>query len=231
MDLANLVVEDVSGVRTITLNRPASLNSINYDVLDELELVVRDSYLDDEVRVVVLKGSGRAFCAGDDLKGMGTAKNPLPEHNSLKRAALGYTRFILGLRGLAKPVIAQVHGYALGAGCDLALACDLIFATEDTKFGLVFAKRGLLGGTVLLPTLVGYHKACELLFSGEMFTARQAKEWGLVNFVGTPEEVEAEVKHWAERLARGPTAAIGMMKKVINESIGASLERAVDLQR
>jgi 2-(1,2-epoxy-1,2-dihydrophenyl)acetyl-CoA isomerase len=225
-----LLVEDRNGIRTVTLNRPESLNAINYDILDELEQVSRDSHYNGDVRVLVLKGAGRAFCAGDDLKGMGTSRTPLPE-DAMKRADLGYPRFILALRRMAKPVIAHVHGFALGAGCDLALSCDLVFAAEDTQFGLVFAKRGMLSGTVLLPSLVGYQRACEILFSGETFSAQEALRLGLVNKVGPADGIRRTVDEWAERLAASPTAAIGMMKKAINQSIGLSLETAVDIQR
>lgn len=231
MNLEHIVVSDQDGVRTIMLNRPDSLNALNYDVLDELEEVLRDCQDNEEVRVVVLKGAGRAFCAGDDLKGMGTAKTPLPEDRPLRRAELGYTRFIPAFRQLAKPVLAQVHGYALGAGCDLALSCDLIFAAEGTKFGFVFAKLGLLGGTVLLPQLVGYHRACEILFSGEMFSAEEALKLGMINQVVPLEDLDKVVAEWAVRLAKGPTGQLGMMKKVLNQSIGQSLERSIDFQR
>lgn len=230
MEQQTLLVEDRDGIRTVILNRPESLNAINYDVLDDLEQVARDSHYNGDVRVLVLKGAGRAFCAGDDLKGMGTSMTPLPE-DAAKRADLGYPRFILALRRLAKPVIAHVHGFALGAGCDLALSCDLVFATEGTKFGLVFAKRGMLSGTALLPTLVGYQRACEILFSGETFSAEEALELGLVNKVGSADEIHQLVDEWAGCLAASPTAAIGMMKRAINQSIGLSLEGAVDIQR
>lgn len=231
MNFENLIVDDHESVRTIILNRPSALNAITYDLLEELEQVVLESDFDDAVRVLVLKGAGRAFCAGDDLRTMGTARTPLPEHDAVKRAALGYPRFILALRRSRKPVLAQVHGYAMGAGCDLALACDMVFATRGSRFGLVFARRGMLGGTVLLVRLVGYQKACELLFGGEDFSAEEAKHLGMVNFVGEESDVAEQVHNWAGRLASGPTTAITLMKKALNQGIGQSLEQAVDTQR
>lgn len=231
MRFENLLVNDVEKVRTITLNRPDSLNALNYDVLDEIEEVFSESNYNENVRVVILNGAGRAFCAGDDLKGMGTKKTPVPEDNPLKRAEIQYSRAILAIRKLGKPVIAQVHGFALGAGCDLALSCDMVFASEDTKFGLVFVKRGLLGGTILLPKIVGYQKACELLFGGDMFTAEQARQMGIVNYVASEEEISELVKQWAHRFSIAPTGQIGLMKKAINQSIGESLERSVDYHR
>lgn len=229
MDL--LQIHDHEGVRTVVLNRPRSLNAINYDLLDELEWVARDSHSDSAVRAVVLKGSGRAFCAGDDLKGMGTERTPLPEHDPNLRSDLGYPRFILALRHLAKPVIAQVHGHALGAGCDLALSCDLVYAASDATFGLVFSQRGMVAGTTLLPRLIGYQRACELLFSGRTFDAGEAHRLGLVNRVAPPDRLEEEVLARARKLAAGPTAALGLMKRAINQSLGVPLETAVELQR
>lgn len=224
-----ILVEDNNGVRNITFNRPDAMNALNYDVIQELENALHESRYDDNVRVIVLKGSGRAFCAGDDLKGMDTENQSLPDHD-IRRAELGYGRLILSLRKLDKPVIAQVHGYALGAGCDLALASDLVFAAEDTKFGLVFSQRGLVAGTVLLPKLVSYQKACQYLFTGELFTTEEAVNLGMVNEVFKAEYLSTEVEKFAEKLAKAPTAAIGLIKKAINDSIGSSLEQSVDFQ-
>jgi enoyl-CoA hydratase/carnithine racemase len=226
-----LLVTDEAGVRTIALNRPASLNALNYDVMDELEQAIFDSGKRDHVRAVVIRGEGRAFCAGDDLKGMGTEKNPVPEDIPLRRAELGYTRLLLAIRKLPKPVLAQVHGYALGAGFDIALACDMIFASSDAKFGFPFIKRGLLGGTAILPTIVGYHKACELLFGGEMLTAEEARQMGIVNVVTPPEQLAETVADRAGRLARSATGQIGMMKMAVNQSIGEPLDKSVQFQR
>lgn len=229
MGFKNILVEDLEGIRKIILNRPDALNSLNYDVIKELETVFFESRYNDDIRVVILKGSGRAFCAGDDLKGMGTENQPVPEHD-IRRAELGYGRLIIGLRKLDKPVIAEVHGYALGAGCDLALASDIVFAAEGTKFGLVFSQRGLVAGTVLLPKLTTYQKACEYLFTGNMFSTEEAEKLGFVNKVISPEKLSEEVEKFAKKLAVAPTAAIGLMKRAINESIGSSLDEAVALQ-
>ena len=229
--MALVDVDDDAGIRTITLNRPASLNAIDYDLLDELDDAIERTHRDAAVRVVVLRGAGRAFCAGDDLTGMGTARTPLPEDDPNLRAELGYPRFILALRRLPKPVIAQVHGYAMGAGCDLALACDLVYAAEGTRFGLVFARRGMVSGTTLLPAMIGYHRACELLFTGRDFDAAEAHRLGLVNEVVVAENLAGAVTTHARRLAEGPTMALGLIKRAVNQSVGASLDTAVEIQR
>ncbi|MBB4930893.1 enoyl-CoA hydratase/carnithine racemase [Lipingzhangella halophila] len=226
----DVLVNDDAGVRSLVLNRPTSRNAINYDVLEELESAVAAAADDDSVRALVVRGEGQVFCAGDDLKGMGTQRTPLPE-DAKERADLGYPRFVLALRNIPKPVIAQVHGAALGAGCDLAFSCDIVFAAEGARFGLVFAARGMVSGTALLPSLVGYHRACELLFSADTFTAEQAGQWGLVNHVVPADDLDQHVTEYARRLAAAPTAAIGLMKRAINESRGQSLESAVETQR
>lgn len=225
-----LLVEDRDGVRTVTLNRPGCLNALNYDVLEELEHVAQASHTDPAVRAVVVKGAGSAFCAGDDLAGMGTERTPLP-HSTNVRAELGYPRVILALRRLAKPVLAQVHGYAMGAGCDLALSCDIVIAATGTRFGLSFARRGMAAGTTLLPRLVGYHRACELLFSGRTFDVDEAVRLGVVTAATSPERLDEEVRSRAAELAQGPTAALGLMKRAINQGMGMPLETAVDQQR
>lgn len=224
-----IFVKDAEGVRTIILNRPKSLNALNYDVINELLDVFNLTKLDNQVRVVVLKGEGRSFCAGDDLKGMGTETRPAPNH-ALRRAELGYSRLISALRELDKPVLAQVHGHALGAGCDLAIACDLVYADNNTQFGLVFAKRGLVAGTALLPRLVSYQKSCQYLFTGETFSAEQAKNMGIVNEVYESNDLSFEVEKKACEFSKAPTAAIGLMKRAINESLGKSLKDSLKIQ-
>lgn len=232
MSYDTIIVEDKDNIRRITLNKPSSLNAINYDVIEELTDAIDSSQNNDAVRVVVLQGSGRAFCAGDDLKGMGTEKNPSLDDHIVNRVNMGYPRLIESIRNLRKPVLAFAHGFALGAGCDLVLSCDMIFSTEDTKFGLVFAQRGLVGGTILLPKLVGYQKACELLFSGDMFTGLEAKEMGIVNYTApTYEETESIVNEWATKFSKAATTSIGLMKQAINQSIGETIDKAVEVQK
>src|SRR5699024_9220780 len=221
MNYKTIQVNDSNNIRTIILDRPSKLNAINYDVIAELSDIIDASQLNDEVRVIVLKGSGKHFCAGDDLKGMGTNDNPSPDHHIINRVNMGYPNLIYKIRNLRKPVLVAVHGVALGAGCDLAFACDMIFATDESKFGLVFSKRGLVGGTALLPKLVGYQKACEILFSGEMFSAKQAKDMQIVNYLSSSfEELQLLVEKWAKDFSAYPTTAIGLMKQAINQSVG-----------
>lgn len=230
MSYQNILVEDKKGIRVISLNRANSLNALNYDVINELLDILDKTKLDSQIRVVIFKGEGKAFCAGDDLKGMSTDNQPAPVH-ALRRAELGYSRVILALRNLDKPVIAQIHGYALGAGCDLALACDLVYAEVNTKFGFVFAKRGLVAGTILFPKSVGYQKACEYLFSGNTFSASEAKDLGIVNGIYDDiDELSSRVEAKAIEFSNAPTAAIGLIKRAINDGIGTSLYESANIQ-
>lgn len=220
-------VDDTNNIRTIRLSRENKMNALNFDFINELEKIFYESKYDDDVRVIILKGDGKTFCAGDDLKGMATEKRPLPDSH-IKRAELGYARLIRELRNLDKPIIAQVHGYALGAGFDLVLACDLIYAEENTVFGLPFAKRGLVSGSTLLPDLIGYHKACNILFFGENISVNEAYELGLVNEVKSINELDSFTEKKANALANAPTAAIGLIKRAINDGIGNTLDEKIN---
>jgi|SRR5690625_3791313 len=232
MRYETILVEDNNHIRCITLNRPLKLNAINYDLIEELSNTIDNCQNNDDIRVVVLKGAGKCFCAGDDLKGMGTQKNPSLDAHVINRVNMGYPKLLSKIRNLRKPVLAVVHGYALGAGCDLALACDMIFATEDSKFGLVFSERGLVGGTALLPKLVGYQKACEILFGGEMFTAVEGKEMGIVNYTSlTYADLESISNKWASKYSKSATTALGLMKQALNQSIGETFEKSLEIQK
>ena len=217
------------GILTITLNRPEVLNAINFQVISEMESALEDCARDPEVQVVVLAGAGRAFCAGDDLKGMGTTEFPGPE-DQLESLREGYPRLMKAVRRLNKPVIARVHGFALGAGCDLILACDLAVAAEDARLGLVFAQRAITSGTALAPKHLSYHKACEMLFLGDMISASEAEHLGIVNRVVAPDDLDDAVQELASRLAQGPTMTIGYMKEAINLGLGVDIDQAFEYQ-
>ena len=216
-------------VLTITLNRPQVLNAINFQVISEMESALEESANDPRVRVVVLAGAGRAFCAGDDLKGMSTPEFPGPE-DQLEGYREGYPQLMKAVRRLNKPVIARVHGFALGAGCDLILACDLAVAAEDARLGLVFAQRAITSGTALAPKHLPYHKTCEMLFLGDMISASEAQNLGIVNRVVPSGDLDTAVQELASRLAQGPTMTIGYMKEAINLGLGVDIDQAFEYQ-
>jgi 2-(1,2-epoxy-1,2-dihydrophenyl)acetyl-CoA isomerase len=216
------------GVAMVTLNRPDSLNAfvpqMNKDLLDAL----RDGERDAAVRCFVITGAGRAFCAGQDLKGR------TPEQKGSLGASLRekYNPLVRQIRQTEKIVIAAVNGVAAGAGCNLALACDLRLASEQAKFIQSFVKVGLApdtGGSFILPRLVGVSKAMELLLLGETLDAHEAQRIGLVAKVFKAEEFAASVSEIAERIAHGPRG-IGLIKRAVNHAIFSNMEADLDYE-
>ncbi|MFQ6059124.1 MAG: enoyl-CoA hydratase/isomerase family protein [Anaerolineae bacterium] len=212
------------GVATITLNRPESLNALNQQMAEEL-LDALERCKQDAVRAVVIKGAGRGFCAGGDVRAMRElVEKGAPEE--FFRDALGAVhQAILAIRNLPKPVLASIHGFASGAGFNLALACDLRIATETARFNQAFVRLGLIpdaGGTFFLPRMVGLGKASELFFSGEFLDAPEALRLGFLNRVVPEGELESATRELATRLAKGPTLAIGRIKALINQGLVAT---------
>src|SRR5579883_1056005 len=189
MPYETLLIDDAQGVRTITMNRPESLNALNEALKAELADALKAAERDDTVRCLVLTGAGRAFCSGADLKEASAQQKSYGE--SLRRA---YNPIILRLRTIEKPVIAAVNGVAAGAGCSLALACDLRVASDKASFIEAFVKVGLVpdsGATYLLPRMVGLSKALEMAMTGDPLDAGTALSLGLASRVVPGEELMA----------------------------------------
>ncbi len=222
--------EKAAPLATITLNRPARLNALVHQTIREIHSALDDIETDDSIRVVILKGAGRAFCSGDDMRDMVDTLHPLPRQGRADFRPEGYHGLVIALRELRKPVIARVHGYALGAGLELALACDFVIADEDARFGMVLITRGMVGGTYLLPRLVGLSRAAELILLGETFDARRAESLGLIYRAVPAERLEEEVAELAQRLATAPTAAIGLAKVAMNRGLTMSLREGMEYQ-
>jgi enoyl-CoA hydratase/carnithine racemase len=222
--------EKKDSIATITLNRPAKLNALLHQMIREAHSALDDAADDDAVRSLILRGEGRAFCSGDDMLGMVDAKRPLPTQGKEDLRPEGYHSLVIALREIRKPVIASVHGYALGAGFELAIACDFVVAEEDAQFGMVLITRGMVGGTYLLPMMVGLRRATELILLGETFDARKALELGLINRVVPAAKLNEETQALATRLARAPTAAIGLAKTAINRSPTMNLHEGMEYQ-
>jgi len=224
MAYETIQVSDAEHVRTVTLNRPKELNAVDQRVTRELQKELRSISRDASVRCVVLTGAGRAFCVGQDLKEAAAAEQP-PDLTSRLRD--GYNPVILQLRSLAIPTVASINGVAAGAGWSLALACDLRIASAAATFVSAFGKIGLVpdsGMTWTLPRLVGEAKALEIAWLSDVISAEQALEWGLVNRVVPADELAAETRSWAERLARGPTQGFALTKRAIHAALGRDLE-------
>jgi 2-(1,2-epoxy-1,2-dihydrophenyl)acetyl-CoA isomerase len=225
------------GVATITLNRPAVLNAISPQMIEELQAVLNTVRADALVRAVVLTGAGRGFCSGADLKARQRVKpsETLPDASKAgaERLRRTYNPLILALRTIEKPFIAAVNGVAAGAGCNLALACDIVLASDEARFGNVFVRIGLIpdcGGHFFLPRLVGFHKAAELMFTGDIIDAREAERLGLINRAVPHAELATQTRELAERLAHGPTRAIGLCKRTLNVGMTADLANVLDAE-
>ncbi len=229
----SVLVVDEGGVRTITLNRPDVLNAFNEDLLTALAQAVREADTDQAVRCLLVTGAGRAFCSGQDLAeyaGRLDSDEPIDLERRLRDQ---YNPIIAGIRAMEKPVVASVNGVAAGAGCSLALACDLRIAAESASFIEAFVKVGLVpdcGSTFMLPRLVGMSRAMELAFTGRRVQASEALRLGLVNRVVPDETLPAEAMKLAQQLAGLPTRAIGLTKRALNAAWTADLETQLELE-
>ena len=214
---------DSNGVCTLTLNRPNVFNSFNQTMAFQLHAALDACAVDDNVRVVVIKGEGKAFCAGQDL-----AEVIDPEGPEMKNiVGEHYNPIILKIRNLEKPVIAAVNGVAAGAGANIALACDITIAKKSAAFIQAFSKIGLIpdsGGTFFLPRLIGLQKAMALMFTGEKVGAEQAEKLNMIYKAVDDETFEEEVLKFAETLAIMPTRGLGLTKKAVNLGLFNNLE-------
>ncbi len=231
MDELIKVTQD-SGIVTITLNRPDRLNAFVGHMRRDLAEALEQAGSDPDVRVVVLTGAGRAFCAGGDVHFMAelVERNDVEEFARLLGAA---RRVILAVRHMTKPVLASINGPASGAGFNLALACDLRIASANATFSQSFVKLGFhpdWGGTYFLPRLVPPNIACELFFLGDSIDAQQALRLGLLNRVVPPEELQNETRRLAERLRDGPATSIAAAKHAVYVSSHDSLEQMLQYE-
>lgn len=215
--------ELADGVLTIHLNRPAAANAIRPDDRNALIGLFTEASTDHEVRVVVLRARGRQFCAGADVMKLadGHAKNVKRTTGPMKTIMGGAQALIASVLDCSKPVVTAVQGAAAGIGAHLAYASDLVVATDNAYFAESFVKRGLVvdgGGAYLLPRRIGMQKAKEMAFFGEKLSAAEAFDLGLVNKVVPVDGLDAAVDDYVQRLAVAPTSAIGLTKRLFNES-------------
>lgn len=223
-----LLVDTRDGVRVLTLNRPDVLNALDARAGEELLGALREAERSPEVRCLLLTGSGRAFCAGADLRDHAPGETSLGEILRTR-----YNRIILQMRTVEKPVIAAINGVAAGAGCNLALAADLRVASDRASFLQAFTRVGLIpdsGGTWLLPRLIGMGRALEMMLLAEPMDAATAERVGLVNKVVPHDDLMARAMEWADRLAKGPTRAYGLIKRGVDHNIAADLRDALEYE-
>ncbi|MBV9605225.1 MAG: enoyl-CoA hydratase [Solirubrobacterales bacterium] len=232
MGYETIIWEQSGAVGRLTLNRPDSLNAFTEQFGIELRTIIERDAADDSVRAVLITGAGRGFSSGADLKaGFDTAEDGMPD--VYKELHDVYHPAIAAIRGLEKPVVAAVNGPAVGIGCSLALACDLIMASESSFFGLAFVNIGLMpdgGSTAFVPPAVGRARAFQMALLGERVPAQQALEWGLVNWVHPDDRLIGEADALVQKLAAGPTRAYAASKRALNRFIYGDLDAQLDLE-
>jgi 2-(1,2-epoxy-1,2-dihydrophenyl)acetyl-CoA isomerase len=221
--------ESADGVLTLTLNRPDALNSFTVEMKEGLLAALKDAARDRDVRVVLLTGAGRAFSAGQDLK----------ERQGPDVADLGtelrtrYNPIILAMRRLEKPIVGAINGVAAGAGISVALACDILIASDKASFIEAFTRVGLVpdtGSTWFLPRLVGAVRAAEMMFTGDPMDAATAERLGLVNRVVPADRLMEEAGALATRLAQSAPLALALTKRALNRAFEMDLEQALDYE-
>lgn len=237
--MQDLLFDVKDGIATITLNRPETINAFSGEMLDlwiEALETVRDS---EDIRVLIVQGSGRGFCSGGDIKEMIAGRGfyqseedristGLKRKNSLWKKV---QRVPLLLQEIDQPVIAKLHGIAFGAGLDMALMCDIRIAAESTKMSESYVKVGLVpgdGAAYFLPRLVGTDKALHMLWTGEIVEAKEAEKMGLVTFVVEDDQLDEYVQNYAERLCTGPQQAMRLTKRAVYQSKEMPLRSSLD---
>ncbi|WP_271424411.1 enoyl-CoA hydratase-related protein [Aequorivita sinensis] len=228
--MASIIKEIKDKTAYLTLNRPEVFNSFNREMALLLQSELDAAEKNPEVRAIVITGNGKAFCAGQDLKEVTSPElNPgfkkiLEEH---------YNPIISRIRSIEKPVIGAINGVAAGAGANIALACDVVIASENVSFIQAFSKIGLIpdsAGTFFLPRLIGFQKASALMMLGDKVSAQDAEKMGMIYKVISSENFLEEVNAIANTLANMPTKALGLTKRLLNQSITNSLEEQLDLE-
>lgn len=233
MELETVRYELEGFVATVTMDRPDALNALSLQLTRDLDAAFRQA-ISDGARAVVFTGAGRAFCAGGDLREMRLMWEKEGRIEAFLEEPLGALHDVIKLiRETPIPFIAAVNGVCAGAGVNFALACDLVIAAEDTSFREAFVRIGLVpdcGGTFFLPRAVGEKAAAELFMTGDSITAQRAIHIGMINRVVPPGELLNEAQELAARLANGPTASIGRIKRMLNESSSNDLDAQLALE-
>ena len=227
MDFENVLVEKDSPIAVVTLNRPPQLNALSYELVKELSLAMQALDGDDDVRVIIVTGGEKVFAAGADIKEM-AERGPFDQK---LQERLAYRDQI---NRISKPVIAAVSGFALGGGCELAMSCDIIIASETARFGQPEVNIGIIpgsGGTQRLTHLVGKHRAMEMVLTGDFISAAEAERLGLVNRVVPVELLLDEAKAVAKKIAAKPALAIKAAKEAVLKSANAPLDDGLDFER
>lgn len=229
MDFRDILYTKTDGIATITLNRPQALNALTYQMAEECVAAIEDAKQDDEVKVVILTGAGRGFCAGMEIREVKPEEFSIIKDRNYLRETLH--RMPRALASLEKPFIGAINGVAVGAGMDMASMCDIRIASDTAKFGMTYVRMGLLpgdGGCYYLPRIVGIARACELIWTGRIFDAQEALTMGYVSQVVPSAELMAATTELSSRLARGPSVAIQLAKRLIYRCLELDLDKALE---
>lgn len=220
---------NADGVLRLTLNRPDALNAFTVEMKEALLAAIKDAARDKSVRVIVLTGAGRAFSAGQDLK-----ERQGPDVSDLgSELRLRYNPIISAMRRLEKPIVGAINGVAAGAGISIALACDIVIASDKASFTEAFVRVGLVpdtGSSWFLPRIVGYQRAAEMMFTGDPVDAPTAAQIGLVNRVVPADSLMDEANTLANRLAKSAPIALALAKRALNRALDSNLEEALEFE-
>jgi enoyl-CoA hydratase len=227
MDFENVIVAKDGPLGIVTMNRPQALNALSYGLVKDLSLAMQELDRDPEVRVLIVTGGEKVFAAGADIKEM-AERGPFDE---LIQERLAYRDKI---NKISKPVIAAVNGFALGGGCELAMSCDIIVASESARFGQPEVNLGIIpgsGGTQRLTRVLGKHRAMELILTGDMLGAADAERLGLVNRVVPGELCLEEAKNLGKKIASKPALAIKAAKEAVLKAANSPLDEGLEFER
>ena len=229
MKYETLQINVKDNIAYILLNRPERLNSFDIQLGEELYNALKEIHNKQEIRAVVLKGTGKGFCSGGDVKEMYEAKD---KQKFLKDLTKAIHRCVIEMRTMEKPVIAAINGAAFGAGLSLALACDILIAVKEAKFGTAFIGIGLAPGcgTQFFTKLVGYQKACEYILTSKTFTAEEAQQLGIINKVVETDMLDNTVEEFVSKFKKLPPIAVGKAKMLINKSLDNDMITHLELE-
>lgn len=233
MEWETVILKSQDGVSTVQMNRPNQYNALNLKLGDDLIEAFEYCIRDNSVRAVVLTGAGKAFCSGGDLSMASESASTSPSE-PYRQLTKRLNRIVTEIRSIKKPVIAAINGAVGGAGLSIAAACDLRIASSGAKFRQAYTNVGLVpdgGWTLIVPLLIGFGRASELVFLEPVFDARKALEMGLVNQVVEPENLENSAQQMAQRLAGGATRSFALAKGLLNNSLLTLLDRQLELER
>ncbi len=236
MELGTLIYEKEAGVATITLNRPQQLNAVGGTMGEELQQTLEEANSDESVRALIVTGAGKGFCSGADVTGLGSlgGRNDSAWRLSAKSpAAGGISSFVVPFYNCEKPIIAAVNGVAAGGGFSIALACDIRIASERARFSQIFIRRGLVpdtGSTYFLPRVVGISKACEMVFTGEILDAAEAKDCGIVSRVVPHDDLMPAAREMAARIASLPPLTMKLAKRALYKGASTDFASALEFE-